>query len=272
MATSNFTKSTATIGAWNLAAGIDDIPVERLKLQAKCLALIDAEIMCLVEVRPFNSINFIVSELNSMGLDYTFTILEQRNKLNIGFIHKEGIEIDNPRFLMGSDLNDANKRQALAVDVKVGRFDLTMIGVHLKSSRDPLSAEFRNQQADVISEWIVDFQQQRNNREDILLVGDFNMIPGQDTENFHRLSANGTMDFLSSWDLQDRFSHILSAGRANLLDGFAINKKFSPEYIRGSLRVFQLHWAMRMGLNKYRDLVSDHLPFVAHFKITRDSD
>ncbi len=80
------------------------------------------------------------------------------------------------------------------------------------------------------------------------------------------------MDFLSSWDLQDRYSHILESGRANLLDGFAINKKFSPEYIRGSLRVFQMHWALRMGLDKFRDLVSDHLPFVAVFKIKRDSD
>jgi len=31
------------------------------------------------------------------------------------------------------------------------------------------------------------------------------------------------MNFVSYWDLQDRFSHILEASRANLLDGFAIS-------------------------------------------------
>lgn len=59
-------------------------------------------------------------------------------------------------------------------------------------------------------------------RRAILLMGDFNMIPGQDVSNFHLLGGDDLMDFVSSWDLQDRFSHILDQGRANLLDGFAV--------------------------------------------------
>ena len=78
------------------------------------------------------------------------------------------------------------------------------------------------------------------------------------------------MNFLSSWDLQARFSHILSAGRANLLDGFAISRKRNREYIRGSLRLFPMHWTMDMGRAKFRKQVSDHLPFVASFRIDRD--
>jgi len=109
-------------------------------------------------------------------------------------------------------------------------------------------------------------------REDILVVGDYNMIPGQDVSNFHILGGNDQLDFLSSWDLQERFSHILPAGRANLLDGFAITRTRTTEYIRGSLRVFPLHWAMGIGQARFRDRVSDHLPFVAQFKIDRDAD
>ena len=111
-----------------------------------------------------------------------------------------------------------------------------------------------------------------NPRDDILLMGDFNMIPGQDVSNFHFLGGADEMDFISSWDLQDRFTHILPTGRANLLDGYAITRTFTTEYIRGSLRVFPMHWAMEIGLNKFKETVSDHLPLVASFKINRDAD
>ncbi len=77
------------------------------------------------------------------------------------------------------------------------------------------------------------------------------------------------MNFISSWDLQDRFSHILEAGRANLLDGFAISRRFSTEYVRGSLRLFPMHWTMNIGRERYRRDVSDHLPFVASFRIDK---
>ena len=80
-------------------------------------------------------------------------------------------------------------------------------------------------------------------------------------------NKNDTMDFISSWDLQERFSHILEAGRANLLDGFAISRRFSTEYINGSLRLFPMHWNMDIGLERYRATVSDHLPFVANFRL-----
>ena len=100
-------------------------------------------------------------------------------------------------------------------------------------------------------------------------MGDFNMIPGEDVSNFHHLGGDDLMNFVSSWDLQDRFSHILEAGRANLLDGFAISRRFSTEYIRGSLRLFPMHWTMNVGRKRFRRDVSDHLPFVASFGIDK---
>ena len=99
------------------------------------------------------------------------------------------------------------------------------------------------------------------------MMGDFNMIPGQDVSNFHHLGGDDVMDFVSSWDLQERFSHILEKGRANLLDGFAISRRFSTRYVRGSLRLFPMHWTMNLGREAYRTQVSDHLPFVASFRL-----
>ena len=151
--------------------------------------------------------------------------------------------------------------------MRVGKFDFVMIAVHLKSSRSAAARQTRDEQCKVIGAWITNFLD--NQQEDVLLVGDFNMIPGQDVSNFHHLGGDDKMDFLSSWDLQDRFSHILPAGRANLLDGFALSRRFSTEYIRGSLRLFPMHWTMDMGRERFRTNVSDHLPFVASFRIDK---
>ena len=122
----------------------------------------------------------------------------------------------------------------------------------------------------MIGQFITELRGEQNRNPDILLMGDFNMIPGQDTSNFHHLGGDDLMDFVSSWDLQERYSHILPSGRENLLDGFAISRRYSTEYIKGSLRLFPMHWSMGFGQAKFREDVSDHLPFVASFEITRD--
>ena len=127
--------------------------------------------------------------------------------------------------LDGSDLDDPIKRKALVVDIQVGRFDFRMIAVHLKSGRGATEQAIRNEQCKVIGEFIT--RERAASREDIVLLGDFNMIPGQDISNFHHLGGADLMDFVSSWDLQARFSHILAAGRANLLDRLAISRTFS---------------------------------------------
>lgn len=265
-----FESSTAQIAAWNLG-GFFGVPETRLRVQAEGLAMLDAEVVALVEVNPDSIMNRLKTILSDeFGLCYDFKMLPQDAELNIAVMFKCGITAENPRFIANSDLGEG-LRKALAVDMKVGQFDFTLIAVHLKSGRDAPEQATRDRQAKVIGDFIADFRAS-NTREDVLLMGDFNMIPGQDVSNFHHLGADDTMDFLSSWDLQDRFSHILEAGRANLLDGFAVTRTFSTEYIRGSLRVFPMHWAMDIGLERFRDTVSDHLPFVASFRITRDAD
>jgi hypothetical protein len=65
---------------------------------------------------------------------------------------------------------------------------------------------------------------------------------------------------------------ILEVGRANLLDGFAITREYSTEYISGSLRLFPMHRTMKIGQERLRTDVSDHLPFVASFRIDRSCD
>ena len=265
----NFTRTTANIAAWNLS-GFHPIPDNRIERQVEGLVLLDAEVIALVEIHPLSVIEKLQQGLQAKGANYEYAILKQENNLNIGVLYKQGISATNPRFIEGSDLGDSNRRKAFVVDMKVGRFDFQMIVVHLKSGRSATSQQIRDAQARVIGEYIT--QLRENSREDILLVGDFNMIPGQDVSNFHHLGGDDLMDFISSWDLQARYSHILEAGRSNLLDGFAISRTYSTEYIRGSLRLFQMHWSMDIGRERYRETVSDHLPFVATFRIDKSRD
>ena len=262
-----FAHSTAKVAAWNLN-GYDCIPNKRLQQQVKGLAHLDAEVVALVEINPMSALHTLCYGLEEKGVRYHSSILEQEGSLNIGVLFKEGITAECPRLLEGSDLGQPTLRKAFIVDMTIGRFDFTLIVVHLKSGRGEKEQKIRDEQAKVIGKFIKD--QREGSHEDILLVGDFNMVPGQDVSNFHHLGGNDLMDFLSSWDLQDRYSHILKSGRANLLDGFAISRTFSNEYIRGSLRVFPMHWAMDIGREKYRKTVSDHLPFVASFRIDRE--
>jgi endonuclease/exonuclease/phosphatase family metal-dependent hydrolase len=264
-----FSHPTAKVAAWNLA-GFGGIPDERLQRQIEALVLLDAEIVALVEINPISVLETMRQGLREKGVVYHASILPQESDLNIGVLFKEGITAENPRLLEGSDLGDPRRRKAFVVDMQVGRFDFTLIVVHLKSGRGTEEQKIRDDQAKIIGRFITD--QRAQSREDILLVGDFNMIPGQDVSNFHHLGGEDLMNFLSSWDLPDRYSHILKAGRANLLDGFAISRTYSTEYIRGSLRLFPMHWAMDIGREKFRDTVSDHLPFIASFRIDRSRD
>ncbi len=264
-----FQRSTANIAAWNLE-GFHGIPDERIEKQVQGLAMLDAEVVALVEINPKEVLENIKAGLQERGLTYHSTLVEQAGKLQIGVLYKEGIKAQNARLVPGSDLGDPDKRKALAVDLKIWKFDFTLIVVHLKSGRALVNQKIRDEQAKVIFNFIEACR--ANGREDIILTGDFNMIPGQDISNFHHLGGDDVMDFLSSWDLQERFSHILEKGRANLLDGYAITRTFSREYVRGSLRLFPMHWSMDIGRENYKDEVSDHLPFVATFRIDRDRD
>lgn len=262
----NFGCTTARVAAWNLA-GFKTISPERLENQIEGLAILDAELTTLVEVKPFNHMQKLIDGLADKGCAYSSVMLPQNSDLNVGVLFKNGVEVTNPRFIEGSDLADPSRRKAMVVDVKIDKFDFILIAVHLKSGRGNREQKIRDDQCKVIGAFITEFE--ANHREDILLMGDFNMIPGEDVSNFHHLGGDDVMNFLSSWDLQDRFSHILPAGRANLLDGFAITRRFTTEYVRGSLRLFPMHWTMDMGRERFRTRVSDHLPFIASFRIDK---
>lgn len=274
-----FSHSIARFAVWNLAGndkfaggdgnGID--PASRKAAnQIRGLAHLDADFVTLVEVFPESHITLLAEKLKLKGLDYAITFQPQpQSHLGIGFLHKPGIQVTNPRFIPGSEGAYVGGRQAFAVDVKIGaRFKAVVIGVHLKSGREATEQAIRDTQCKAIGAWITALHDTPGYRQHaILLMGDYNMIPGQDVSNFYHLGGEDVMDFVSCWDLQERFSHILESGRENLLDGFAVSRRFSTRYVQGTLRLFPMDWTLHMGRDKFREQVSDHLPFVASFRL-----
>ncbi len=274
---SQFKHSLARIAVWNLAgfnqlnsaAGIGPNS-NRAKKQAEGLALLDAELVTLVEVSPLSHIARLAQLLkNDYNLDYDTTILPQpHGNIHIGFLHKKGVNLSNTKLIAATQGDYANGRQAIQTEVQIDKFKAIVIGVHLKSGRKAPQQLLRDSQCKIIGTHIAQLRQTPGLKQrTIMLMGDFNMIPGQDVSNFHHLGGNDIMDFVSSWDLQDRFSHILEKGRANLLDGFAVSRTFSTDYVRGSLRLFPMHWTMDLGREAFKKQVSDHLPFVASVRI-----
>ncbi|MEM7254455.1 MAG: GMP synthase [Pseudomonadota bacterium] len=271
-----FTHSLARVAVWNLAGftpggGGGIAPdSERAENQARGLAYLDAELVTLVEVSPISHIDRLAALLSDhYGVHYNRTIVPQPSgNIHIGLLHKAGVEVSDVSLIPGSEGAYANGRQALQAHIRIGKFRAILIGVHLKSGRDRDEQQLRDTQCRAIGQHIANLRQTPGlTRRTILLMGDFNMIPGQDVSNFHHLGGDDLMDFVSSWDLQDRYSHILDKGRANLLDGFAVSRTYSTDYVRGSLRLFPKHWTIDRGREAYKDEVSDHLPFVASFRI-----
>ena len=105
-----FGHTTAKIGAWNLA-GFNPISDEKLEKQVEGLAILDAEVVTLVEVKPFAHMQNLIDGLAAKGCVYHSVMLPQASDLNIGVLFKEGVEAGDPEFIPDSDLGDPEKRK-----------------------------------------------------------------------------------------------------------------------------------------------------------------
>lgn len=122
---------------------------------------------------------------------------------------------------MGSDLFIRGYRAATTAQVKIGEFDFVLVGLHLKAGRGADATNYRNQQLGVVSGYIQGIMGTGEN--DIVVIGDYNMIPERDSKNFNTLNAIGFMRYVSSEKLSGQGSHIKkNYSIGNLLDGYGL--------------------------------------------------
>ena len=263
-----FPATTANVAAWNLG-GFNPIARDKAETFASVITYLDPEALVLVEVNPDFIVAEIVAELNQIGICYKREILDQTASQNISILYKPGVKLSNPRLIPGSDNNNPHLRKAFACDMKIGEFDFILIGVHMKAGRNNSERTVRDSQAQAIANFIQNAS--AGPEKDMLIVGDYNMIPGQDQSNFDNMNPNDFLDFVSD-NLADQFSRISNSGPGNLLDGYAISRQHTSEYITRSIRIIQMHDVLGLSLINYRNTVSDHLPLDAAFRITEDDD
>lgn len=279
---------TATVAAWNIE-GFAPVTAAKAKLVAKAIHNLKPDIIALVEVNPNAVAVTVVNELGNLGDHYSMRILNQTASQNIALVFKNGVSVTNVRLIPGSDAGSASLRKALSATVRIGQFDFILIAVHMKagrptngSSADPRIA--RNREATAIGNFITSAT--NGVEKDVLVVGDYNMIPGEDDSNFSRMSpgANSAefLRFVSSESLSNETSHIGSCNplKGPLLDGFAISRTFTTEYEENSLRivrfsdtsVFSTTSGAALTCASYKSTISDHFPLVAKFNIGLDDD
>ena len=267
-----FTRATATVVAWNFS-GFEAIPATRQALLARVLLDLDAEVVAAVEVNPDDAIHDVAARLTELGTCYDARILDQTARQNVGLLFKCGVQVTNPRLIPGSDDGNASLRRAFAVDVRVGQFDFLMLVLHLKAGRTSSDRAIRDRQVQPIASFLA--AELAGGERDVLVVGDYNMIPGADSSNFNGLNSGNLLRFISSEDLAGQFSHLAEGGSCddgNLLDGFAVAQTHTTEYIEASLRIYPTHRVLGMSLCAFREDVSDHLPLMARFRILADDD
>lgn len=262
--------TTATIIGWNLK-GFTPIPDSRLPNLARVIADLDPEVVALSEVRPDDVVDKLILELHKLGACYQGKIVSQTAIQNLAILYKTGVAVSNVTLMDGSDDGNSGLRKALTADVRVGQFDFKLIALHLKSGRGNTERQARSRQALVIRSFIG--MATSGPEKDVLILGDYNMIPIQDDQNFTDMNPNGFIRFVSSEELVGQFSHIGSGGQpGNLLDGYAISKDHTGEYIEKSLRIIRADQMMGLTLAEFDGQVSDHLPVVARFRISVDDD
>lgn len=199
------------------------------------------DVFALTEVNPAEEVlQEPVDELGVMGDDNCFLFFPDDAFQNIALLYKCFIGVTDDELIPGS--NDNNSlRKVLAAKVKIRSFDFILIAVHMKSARGPAERATRSRQASAIADFIS--QETSGAEKDVLLIDDYNMIPVDDDVNFDAISpspnSNETLRFVSTDALPGSTSHISGCNplRGNLLDGYAISRDHTNEYLAHSLRL-----------------------------------
>lgn len=276
----------ARVGAWNQQGVFFDNqgvhPINKPAQLREAIAAINPDVIALSEVNSRASMDEIIATPFANGATYKVDMENNQavpQMIAVLFKDSPNISVSNRREVPASDESQPDRlRKAWAFDVKIGNFDFLLIAVHLKSGRGTEERETRTCQTRAISRFISE-QTQASGEKDVLVVGDYNMVPAQDGRNFVNLSPgtqnNEFLRFISS-NLSGA-SHIGTCTSAsnftgNLLDGFAISRVHTTEWT-GFIRILQLHALLpNMFCERYRTTISDHLPLVARFRISSPDD
>ena len=265
------TYTTASVAAWNVN-GATPITVEKAQRIAAAIVGLDPDVIVLSDVSPSATVDQIAQALQELGARYQYAFPNQASATKLALFHRNGVELSQTKLIPGSNADDAHLRHAVAATFRIGQFDFVLVAVHLKAGRTERERSVRDTQVAMIAGYVD--RRTAEAEKDVLVLGDFNMRPDQDGVNFAKMNPDLYLRFLSTEDLADQISHIAGCDphRGSLLDGYAIAADHTQEYVEGSMQIVPIYRVLGMDCETFREEVSDHLPVIARFRITRDDD
>ena len=283
----SYSQTFARVAAWNQQGVSFDTQgtIHKVSKPAElraAIAAINPDVIALSEVNSRESLDEIVATPFANGARYKVDMDNNQpvpQMIAVLFKDSPNISVSNRRVIPGSDEGQPDRlRQAWAFDEKISNFDFLLIAVHLKSGRETEEREIRTCQVRAISRFIA-AHTEATGEKDVLVVGDYNMVPTQDQRNFANLSPgkqnNEFLRFISSTlSGPSHIGHCTNASdfTGNLLDGFSISRLHTPEWT-GYIRVQQLQAQLpNMWCGKFKTTISDHLPLVARFRVDGADD
>ena len=290
-ASKSFAQTFARVAAWNQQGVSFDalghvIPVHKTAALRAAIAAINADVIALSEVNSRADLDRVVATPLANGFRYKVDMDNDQpvpQKIALLFKNRPWISVTNRRAIPGSDDNlPERNRKAYAFDVRIRNFDFLLIAVHLKSGRGNNERNTRGRQAAAIAAFIK-LQLDTTPERDVLVMGDYNMVPAMDGVNFDELSPgpvnNELLQYISQEIPGDPPTHIGECVNANTftgnpLDGFAISAVQTREWT-GFVRALQLQQMLPApfrGCTRYKQRVSDHIPIVARFRVSSADD
>lgn len=158
---------------------------------------------------------------------------------------------------------------------RVGRFDFTVIAVHiyfgehdtLEESKE--SYKRRRKEIKALAKVYEDIQEWNGQENDVLLVGDFNMdaIDMSFCDLLNKFDPKVDALFRSEW------GNVSNLGRIpKLYDNIFFQSRHLREYLSGSSEIDKFHDTYFKGRKKNANWISDHLPVTAVFRTDREDD
>jgi endonuclease/exonuclease/phosphatase family metal-dependent hydrolase len=257
-------RTTFRLASWNIRIfshnSRDDAELEQI-----CEILSRYDFIAIVELRDEAVLRRTEATLETMGRDYDYEIsspVGRGVKELYAFLYDSAIVEVVEAGRVFSDPEDLFIREPYFASFRAGRFDFTIIAIHVIWGKTVAQRRAEILQLDDVYRTVQDIDPSER---DILLVGDFNRNP-DDSQSYSDLTAIPSM--ISLFSLPQK-SHIRGT---SLYDNVWFAASHVTEYTgeSGIYHFDEIHFA---NDDKAASLaVSDHRPVWAEFRIDLDDD
>lgn len=290
-ATAPLLAADAVIAEWNVACGVPvagegTIAPDRITRIGQIIAgKIRPDLLVLSEVSSKKEASAIAASSTAAGWPLKLRGLPQQPAgctQFLAILARPDVTTGSVSTIAGSESAVfPSTRRAIITKARIGAFDCYVVGVHFKSAREKKERDARTAQCQRVADHLhgLDIATAKPEH-DFLVIGDYNMIPGDDAPNFAALNAHGNLRFIS--DSAPGVTHVNPKGcvggkpTGNHLDGYATATPATREFIAGSFRVLN-HTRLGLPCGAFQSknktvYVSDHFPLVAKFRTDKDDD